>query len=459
MKKLNVKDLFICILLLCILTMAVGYSILSSKISILGVSKIDTMWDIKITNITSNFTGKASNLIAPSFSNTTATFNTSLVVPGDSAIYNVTVSNNGSFDALLKQIIISSTSNDAIKISYSDIAEGDILKSQSSITFKITVSYNNITFQPEILKSDFTLDLNYEQKTNGEIDSTIYAYEKLISTAVTSGNGLYEDLYENGRYVFRGDTVNNYITFNNEKSGWRIMSVEADGTLKLIRSSSIGEMSYDSTRKNSNYGTYCSSEYGCNAWAATSNLINNPTNFINGNISGTVLRDADINIYLNGSYFNSIDSISQELIVNKNFGVGGITFNNSDLTSQINEEKSFLWNGKIGLMNVSDYIRANSNYEVCGSHSLNQKNYDQCITSVWIQDIIATAVPDVWEEKRLWTINSNNNSETSEFFIADYGSIFDYQADYVYGIAPVLYIKSDIIISGEGTEQEPYIIM
>ena len=60
----------------------------------------------------------------------------------------------------------------------------------------------------------------------------------LIATATDSGDGLYADEYEPGRYVYKGANPNNYITFNNEP--WRIISVESDGTLKLIKKGSIG---------------------------------------------------------------------------------------------------------------------------------------------------------------------------------------------------------------------------
>ena len=52
-------------------------------------------------------------------------------------------------------------------------------------------------------------------------------------TPVTEGDGLYEDEYEEGRYVYKGTDPDNYIMFNNEL--WRIISKEADGTYKILR--------------------------------------------------------------------------------------------------------------------------------------------------------------------------------------------------------------------------------
>ncbi len=53
---------------------------------------------------------------------------------------------------------------------------------------------------------------------------------------VSSGDGLYKDEYED-RYFYRGANANNYITFNNEI--WRIVSIENDGTIKIIKNNSI----------------------------------------------------------------------------------------------------------------------------------------------------------------------------------------------------------------------------
>ena len=45
--------------------------------------------------------------------------------------------------------------------------------------------------------------------------------------------------YEDGRYFYKGADPNNYITFNDEPAGWRIMSLEPDGAIKIIRNSAF----------------------------------------------------------------------------------------------------------------------------------------------------------------------------------------------------------------------------
>ena len=117
------------------------------------------------------------------------------------------------------------------------------------------------------------------------------AYDMLLENVVESGEGLYNDKYEENHYVYKGLNPDNYILFNNEF--WRIISVENDGTLKIIRNESIGEMPYDvagSRSLSTNTGTYCTSDNGCNAYGVTNDF---------GGM-GTVLKDSTLNIYLNG---------------------------------------------------------------------------------------------------------------------------------------------------------------
>ena len=92
---------------------------------------------------------------------------------------------------------------------------------------------------------------------------------------VTSGDGLYEDEYEDGKYTYKGANPNNYITFNDEKAGWRIVSINSDGTIKIMRSVSIGKIAWDTSNSNN--------------WN----------------------RPASLNTYLNSTYYNSLTSVAQ----------------------------------------------------------------------------------------------------------------------------------------------------
>ena len=100
-----------------ILLMAVGYAAFQTVLNISGTSNITSNWNVKITDIDSkNVIGKATNNGDPTFTNTTATFKTSLVSPGDSIEYEITIANAGNLNAELKNINLVTSDSPSHKI-------------------------------------------------------------------------------------------------------------------------------------------------------------------------------------------------------------------------------------------------------------------------------------------------------------------------------------------------------
>ena len=271
-------------------------------------------------------------------------------------------------------------------------------------------------------------------------------------TPVTEGDGLYEDEYEEGRYVYRGTDPNNYIMFNNEL--WRIISKEADGTYKIVRNEVLpeemlfDENDYRDKESNGAGGTYCAnSSSGCNAWAATANMVGSPAEFTNGNYSGTVLLDSSLNTYLNGEYLNSI-TVNKDKIVNHDYGIGSVTYNNNDLQGQIASENNYKWNGSIGLISVSDYLKANSDMETCGTASTNNSAYTTCRNTNWMY-ISGT----YW-----WTLSPYAYFSDYVWYVYSDGHLYNYNARHSSGVRPAVYLTSNLSLSGSGTESDPFII-
>ena len=74
-----------------------------------------------------------------------------------------------------------------------------------------------------------------------------------------------------------------------------------------------------------------------------------------------------------------------------------------DLPTQISEENATLWSGKIGLITASEYLKANSNLEQCGTYNTNQSNASICKTTNWttINDEWLTITPIINTSNRL----------------------------------------------------------
>ncbi len=401
------------------LLMVIGYAAFSTQLNINGTSNISSNWDIRITNITSDLHGGATNATEPTYDNEnglTASFSTNLVSPGDYALYTVTVRNNGDIDATLTDIEISDSNNPAIVFETSGLEEGDNLLKQTEDELIVKVSYSeSVESQPEITTSNITVTLTYEQASGGSIPEEPAGPTSVMAggieiPVITTGDGLYADTYEEGRYFYKGTNPNNYITFNNET--WRIVSVENDGTIKIIRNESIGYRVFDTLN-----GV---TQTGSNVWSIS-----------------------QLSSYLNHEYFN--DLLDSDKIVAHDFGVGAVTSGNNNLQAQIESENITKNNNRVGLISVSDYIRTNNNVIECSSFSLINNNKDICENTNWINSLEST-----------YTINPEYGNE--DYVLGVGGHIITLPVGETNSVLPVLYLTSDITLSGTGTVENPYVI-
>ena len=453
-QRFNTRQRNYIILGLCsiLLVMVAGYAAFRTQFTINGTSNITSEFKVLITDIQSrNVVGRAENAEEPSHTETTATFKTNLYLPGDSITYDVTVENQGSIDAVLKTIQKSDSNNNAIIFETSGIQEGEVLKASESTKFSVTVSYNaSTTSQPSNITSDLEITLDYEQSTGeeGPAGNTALIGGNTVSVA-DSGDGLYADEYTSGRYVYRGSNPDNYIEFNGEL--WRIISNETNGTYKILRNEVLPEKKAFDSRGARTTG-YCSnmSLYGCNAWSSTANMVGSPAEFVNGPYRGSVDKDSEMLTYLNGEYYNSLSSGAQGLIVNNTWNVGGIfgeeSNPNGEIELALEEEKAYQWNGKVGLINETDYLNANSNQSLCSSGMGFDSNLETCVTTDWMY------IPGTY----WWSLSPTANPSRAVFGVNDDGSVRSSYARDSHGVRPAVFLSSSLSFSGSGTQSDPY---
>ena len=224
--------------------------------------------------------------------------------------------------------------------------------------------------------------------------------------------GLEKDPYE-CRYFFTGANPNNYITFNGENAGWRIISVECDGTIKIMKNESIGNPAWDSSNSNN--------------WA----------------------RPASLNTYLNGTYFNGLNNAAKSQIIAKDWSIGAGLYGDSNIINQINNENSKKWNGKIALVTMSEYVRSNSNKSSCGTFSLYNSNYNSCKNTTWMFYSI-----NWW-----WTLSPRSGYSYYVFYVDRDGYLRNNDADITdIAVRPALYLSSEVKLSGSGTQSDPYVV-
>ena len=279
-----------------------------------------------------------------------------------------------------------------------------------------TISVIAATYFPS---NDVTYDNSASGLTSNNVQGAIDELYGVCFPPLPAGEqiiedaGLEKDPYE-CRYFFTGGNPNNYVTFNNEEAGWRIVSVECDGTIKIMRNESIGDMAWDTSTSNN--------------WA----------------------RPASLNTYLNVTYYNGLNATAKSQVVSKDWSIGGATTDN--IANTINSENATKWNGKVALVTASEYVRSNSNKSSCGTvQQLWNAESGQCEGTTWMY------INETW-----WTLSpyaSYKYHVLEGIYGGDEGGcIYFENADYSRAVHPALYLSSEVTLSGSGTQSDPYVV-
>ena len=443
--------------------MGVGYAAFQSQLRISGTSNITSNWSVKITDIQSKVVnGTPANASEPTHTDTTATFRTTLTSPGDTMQYDVTVSNEGDIDAKLDKITIPESTNPAIGFEVKGIEEGSLLEAKQTALLTVIVKYNDVTEQPSNLTADLKVTLDYSQAPEGYVppapSESIGGQDVEL---VESGDGLYEDSYESGRLIYRGQNPNNYITFNGET--WRIIAKETDGTYKIIRDDVLANRAYDEANHRSTANnSYCDNpRYGCGVYAAVSGTFSSPS----GSQSGTVTEDSSIKIYLNDDYYvNNINETAKGQMTSHSFNIGAVErldqsgAEADSIEKNIAGEKMYQWTGNVGLANVSDILRASTN-PLCTSATTSYNGINECNSNYLLDKGTANTL-------YYWTINAFSHESGGESY-GVWGGYVDFLyarlgSDRAYispnAPRPVVFLKSITTLNGSGTSDDPFTI-
>ena len=296
-------------------------------------------------------------------------------------------------------------------------------------------TYNNTTSGLSTANVSDTLDKLYSMCVPRQtvVEYVTNTYKGATQTDVTTAGGeaikqatsvnLMEDSFGNIRYY--GANPYNYVTFNDEL--WRIIGVfDVDGEyrVKLIRNESIGNREYDSS----------------------SELLND-------------YYKSELNVYLNGTYYNGLSDIAKRMIISSTWNLGGSSVNNGLYSDDFyNLEKSSTvysghhtaWTGNIAIIYPSDYGYA-TDLNLC-KQPLDKYNNSICKSNDWLGT-----------DSYQWTISPNSHYYYVAFYIKPDGSVYDGDGadtvDLNMGVRPSVYLKADVQIdtSGkDGSSTNPY---
>ena len=307
---------------------------------------------------------------------------------------------------------------------------------------------------------------NNSTKTSVVNNSITYQYD--------TTNNLMQDTAGNIRYY--GASPNNYVYFNCDSYPstncelWRIIGV-FDGKIKLMRNSTIGSYSWDTSSVNSGYGV--------NEWSQADlmKLLNpgHESESVGGSLyydskSGTCYSDE--NNATKSCNFTSTgikNDTTRNMIADTTYNTGGhdtaYVFSNvmyekeRGITTVSNPSdgitRTTTWIGKIALAYPSDYGYA-TDLSKC---SRRLYNYDSstdsyaCRTNDWMYPIITNSVKNCG-----WLLTPNSGSADSAFFVETLGNASYRRLVYFAAwVVPVLYLGSDQdIVAGDGSQSNPY---
>ena len=315
--------------------------------------------------------------------------------------------------------------------------------------------------------------------------------EYLYSNEETrTSNGLKKDNTEDENIRYYGSDPNNYVRFNNEL--WRIIGV-FENNVKLVRSESLGNLSWDSSESSVNDG------WGVNQWGESTHE------------DGSYYEGADLQVYLNKMYYggdttitcygginnktttcptNTLDNTAKSLIDNHTWNTGapndsklydstpglydtvpfykaergketGKICNGRDYCNDTVTRKTE-WTGYIGLPYVTDWAYA-SGENICETN-MNEGYYAGASSP---DEAFANAVC----KNNNWMNYGSTYNDTTWFMSPDANPNLANNVWLVYGagaaeydiaasssaVVPSIYLKSNVLIeSGTGTSSNPY---
>ena len=231
-------------------------------------------------------------------------------------------------------------------------------------------------------------------------------------------------------YRYSGVNPNNYVCFGSNVTPcpadnlYRIIGVfdnkvgenQTEQRVKLIKSTSVGKMKWDSN--------------GSNTWSTSS-----------------------LNSYLNNDFLNAFDETTKGKIADTTWKVGG--FNSSEQPASIvyqNEiNSSPSETKKIGLMYASDYMYAapQDKWTLVGYNSDASKDYRAATSVNWMY-LGATE----------WTISRSAGNSSYTFGVNGAGGVSGSDVDgNAYVVRPVFYLISSVnYASGSGTAADPILV-
>ena len=302
--------------------------------------------------------------------------------------------------------------------------------------------YDDWKLSIENITGDVSCDLDFTTTEKSFLNTYIMG---LVGTT----QGIGQLVNENG-YRYEGKNPNNYIWFNNEY--WRIIGVfdstshgqSEKNMVKIIRDDVLSGLAWDKSDKNDwstaslnllLNGAYYSAKDGINSgycYGLYSTVTGNCNYTKSGIQDGYRGMIANVTWYLGGS-----SSASSTADAFYGYERGSTVYSGRPTTTT----------GYIGLIYPSDYGYSVLSSSCARTTNLDSYDSDTCAGASWLYDGV------------LWTLTPGLSYRQNVFFFNNIAKMVQYGARYGYGVRPVLYLDSSVLLyDGDGSLENPYII-
>lgn len=260
----------------------------------------------------------------------------------------------------------------------------------------------------------------------GGIDSITSKGVPLFNNIATTSEGLYSTNDEDGvSYYFRGAVNNNYVSFGGLL--WRIIRINGDETVRLILQDSLEPIEFNTRRNSTSYAGY------------------------------TITSSDEVE---ESTIKKALDIWYQENIVNKNLNSFVATSKYCNDTNNYSEQYHIYYNPYNRIVkNINPSLRCQDSSEGFGGKyrlKVGLINADEVLMAGSIYNI---ANPDVY---------LNNGTDFYTMTPSDYyysvfmmylkadGTLSDVSVSQKKSLRPVISLKASIVVSGDGTQENPY---
>lgn len=295
--------------------------------------------------------------------------------------------------------------NGEIKISLSELTKKGFMKDVAKLvldkdakcTGYVVVKNNNNNY---LYNSN--LDCNKYYKTSKLVDV-------ITKNTVDSGYGLYNI---NGQYIYRGEKVNNFVSFAGKT--WLIIKIDQNRNIKLLE--------YNTNRDQV-------------VWDDRYNMDTGYNSGIN-NFHISRIKDSLYNIYNDKKEFNSENKsyiIPQQLCIGKRS-------ENSEINDGTVECSTVVDNWMLGLLQVNEYITASVDPNCKKANDNQCSNYNYLYN---MKDYYWSITTDTYNTAKVYKFAPNPfSTSTSNYADIKITTLIDKNVNY---------------ISGNGSEKKPYI--